>query len=71
MIIYTPLGMESIFPPDEKDWNNKKQVPIENGTVMIEKADDFTWRVVALNSSNPNDYMLPQYQPGTTWTGGQ
>ncbi|MFB4162725.1 YlzJ-like family protein [Alteribacillus sp. JSM 102045] len=69
MIIYTPLSMDSIFPPDENAWKNKKEVTIENGTLVIEKTDDFNWKVVSLHSSNPQDYLLDKYQPGTVWTG--
>ncbi|SDH55005.1 YlzJ-like family protein [Alteribacillus bidgolensis] len=69
MILYTPLSMDSIFPPDENAWNNKRQVNIENGTLVIEKTDDFTWKVVSLHSSNPHDYLLQKYQPGIEWTG--
>lgn len=69
MIIYTPLSMEEVFPPDENDWKNKKQVSIENGMLVIEKTDDFTWTVVSLHSSNPHDYLLPKFQPGTEWIG--
>ncbi|RSL33222.1 hypothetical protein D7Z54_11380 [Salibacterium salarium] len=67
MILYTPLAVESIFPPDEKAWENKRTVSIAHGSLTIEKGDEGTWIVAALHSSNPDDYMNADYQPGSVW----
>ncbi|MDQ0299191.1 hypothetical protein J2S78_001611 [Salibacterium salarium] len=67
MILYTPLGIESIFPPDEKGWENIRTIPITHGSLTIEKSEDGTWTIVGMNSSNPHDYMDPNYQPGSVW----
>ncbi|SFE37912.1 YlzJ-like family protein [Alteribacillus iranensis] len=66
MILYTPLSNEEIFPADEKEWEQRKDIPIEFGMVTIRKESD-KWTVCCLQSSNPQDYLSPKYQPGTEW----
>lgn len=68
MIIYTPLASEDIFPPDGTEWQNHKNIPVANGMVTVRKAANDRWEVFSLQSSNPQDYLLPEYQPGVEWT---
>ncbi|MFB5660507.1 YlzJ-like family protein [Alteribacillus sp. HJP-4] len=66
MILYTPMAAESVFPADESDWKNRKNVEISHGMVTVEKHES-SWIVASLNSTNPNDYLKPEYQPGSVW----
>ncbi|WP_240375370.1 YlzJ-like family protein [Bacillus piscicola] len=67
MIIYTPLAMEDVFPCDETEWKNRKEVAIKNGTITIRRASEDAWEVCALQSSDPQDYLRAEYQPGAEW----
>lgn len=40
-------------------------VPFHSGLMEVEPIDMFSGKIVRIISSNPQDYLDPQYQPGS------
>lgn len=63
MIIYTPVPIELLlsFSGGERDF---KEIPYGEATIIAEVLAEGTCKVVRVISSNPDDYMNPDLQPG-------
>lgn len=64
MILYTPLAQSDIFPEDNRN-TNRLIVNHQNRPLYVEKNEDGNYQVLQLLSTDPNDFMDPQYQPGS------
>jgi len=64
MILYTSMPYELIFPAEE---NSAKQttLEIENGLLVVEAVSSTEYKVVRLISSDPQQYLNKNYQPGS------
>lgn len=65
MILYTIMPNDWIFPP-EQDYSN----PLENFyykgvLVTAERTLPSCYRVIKISSTNPNDYLSSEFQPGS------
>ncbi len=66
MILYTPMQLELVLEGFESQTaqQNQKEIPISNGKLIVKDNLDGTASVVRLISTNPYDYLRPDYMPG-------
>ncbi|MGB9813570.1 MAG: YlzJ-like family protein [Thermovenabulum sp.] len=65
MILYTTMPMEIIMEGFDKVNINYKEINVkENLRLIIEPIDNFSAKVIRIISSDPMDYLNPEYQPG-------
>lgn len=65
MILYTPLAESDIFPVDYSN-SNRLLISHQDRSLYVEKNKDGDYQILQLLSTDPNDFMNPQYQPGST-----
>lgn len=61
MILYTPLAYQDIFPEDNQEI---QAVEWQGRTVFVSKNKDGNYQINQLISSDPNDYLNPDFLPG-------
>lgn len=69
MILWTPQPLEQVFADPPKDDNSPSlllEMEYKGRKVLVEKLDFDKKRIVQLISSDPQDYLLAEFQPGTT-----
>ncbi|HLS07405.1 MAG TPA: YlzJ-like family protein [Bacillota bacterium] len=66
MILYTPLSPDDVFPTEESHANDQRHVISYEGKMVYvqQKANDH-FEILQLMSTNPDDYLHDQFQPGT------
>jgi hypothetical protein len=64
VILYTTIPLEEIFKEDEKK-AEYIQIPYSRGIIEVELISASTAKIVRLISRDLNDYLQPQFQPGT------
>lgn len=65
MILYTPIVESDIFPAQDQKSSNRSVIIHRNKTIFVENNGDGNYKVVQLLSTDPKDFMDPQYQPGS------
>jgi len=63
-MLYTPLDMTDINPPDEKQIARRQCVMCHDKTLYVEKKDDGKYELLRLLSTDPNDFMDTTFTPG-------
>lgn len=63
MILYTPVPVDYLLSLSGKE-RNFKEIPYGDATIVAEVMEEGTHQVVRVISSNPDDYMNPELQPG-------
>ncbi|MDX8046995.1 YlzJ-like family protein [Gracilibacillus sp. S3-1-1] len=66
-MLYTPLSMEDIHY-NEADFEQYEWIHYQNKPCYVQRLDNGDKRVVQLLSTNPNDYLLQTFAPGTIIT---
>lgn len=65
MILYTPMQLELVFAGmEEQQVSTEREVVINNSTLIVKDSSPGKARVVRLISTNPYDYLKPEYMPG-------
>jgi hypothetical protein len=65
MILYTVLPLEDVYDGLEEEIPPTTHM-VRNGVLMeVEMCGDFEAKVVRVISSNPNDYLAADNQPGS------
>ncbi|MBM7552693.1 YlzJ-like family protein [Thalassobacillus pellis] len=64
MVLYTPLCENDIFPADQKDYDNMVITNYNSRQVKAMKLPDGNYQLMQLLSTDPSDYLHPDYQPG-------
>jgi len=64
MVIYTHVPAEWLMDNSGEE-RQFTEIPFGQATVIAEVMEDGTCKVVRLISSNPDDYMHPDLQPGS------
>lgn len=65
MILYTIVPLQSVLDGSENYQPVYSEIPWQDGgTLVVEQCGVHSARVVRLISSNPNDYLDPELQPG-------
>ncbi|MFC0301365.1 YlzJ-like family protein [Virgibacillus soli] len=65
MILYTPLSESDIFPQDENEFGKRHCVSHGGKTLYVEEQADGSFQLLQLLSTDPNDFLDQQYNPGT------
>lgn len=65
MILYTPMQLELVFAGmEEQQVAKQREVVINNSTLIVNESSPGKGHVVRLISTNPYDYLKPEYMPG-------
>ncbi|QDP40237.1 YlzJ-like family protein [Radiobacillus deserti] len=65
MILYTPLSHEDIFPEDQKSFLGQEVIQVQGKNVCAKRREDGSYEVIQLLSTDPNDFLLQTFQPGS------
>lgn len=66
MIIYSPVPIETIFDGYDQMKLNYKELQMGHVTMVVEQISNAEGKIVRVISPDPQDYLNPSYQPGTT-----
>ena len=62
MVLYTPMSMDEIYPAPP----SKQRIASYQGkTIIIEQTEHHQEQILQLISTDPNDYLQPNFMPGT------
>jgi hypothetical protein len=65
MILYTMMPHELIFPVQEQDYEQTELVSYQGVPLLVEKTEDYGYRVIRVVSTDPQHYLNDQFCPGT------
>lgn len=65
MILYTPLSNTDIFPVENDAFTKRHCVSYQGRQFFVEETDKGDFQVLQLLSSDPQDFMRQEYNPGT------
>lgn len=68
MVLYTPLALEEIFPEETADRSDLFEVWVHNKLVLARRGAHGEIQVERLISTEANDYLDPQWLPGSQLT---
>ncbi len=71
-MFYTIVPLEYVFEEEESEENESKkqkkediEIKREGVSLMVEGSSSGQYKITRLISTNPNDYLRPEWQPGT------
>lgn len=64
MVFYTPVPDEYLQPPSDEE-RMFTEIPYGEATIVAEVLAEGVCQVVRVISSNPDDYLHPELQPGS------
>lgn len=64
MVIYTPIPVDSLFNSEDQD-RQFTEFPYGDARVVAEISAQGSCRVVRVISTNPQDFLRPELQPGS------
>lgn len=64
MIIYTPLSVEEVLKDYDKI-KDLKEINYQGKNLQVEMLENGQYRIARILSSNPQDFLNPELQPGT------
>lgn len=69
-MLYTVVCLEDVLEGIEEEPTLTMEVSLAGLVMEVEPQDDFSAKIVRVISSNPQDYLLENYQPGSIvrWT---
>lgn len=69
-MLYTVIPIEDVLAGWENDPPTTIDMVVQGVLMEVEPLGNFSGRIVRLISSNPNDYIDPNHQPGSIlkWT---
>ena len=62
MVLYTPLSIDEIYPAEA---SQHKTVSYQGKTIIVGKTEHHQQQILQLISTDPNDYLQPNFMPGT------
>ncbi|WP_175631881.1 YlzJ-like family protein [Virgibacillus siamensis] len=65
MILYTPLANTDIFPAADDAFTKRQCVAYQGKQFYVEETEDGAYQVLQLLSTDPQDFMKQEYNPGT------
>ncbi len=63
MLLYTPLPAEQVLEGSDKEINIE-EINYKGIKIQVEDINGKNYKIMRLISSNPNDYLNPEFQPG-------
>lgn len=67
MILWTVMPLDVVFPPTENTLSYE-EIEVDGTKLIVERLSVTEAKVVRVISSNPADFLNPNYQPGTRLT---
>lgn len=75
-MLYTIIPVEYIFEPEEadedepgkKDKDDDEEIKREGISLMVQHLSPGQAKITRIISTNPNDYLRPEWQPGSMMT---
>jgi hypothetical protein len=69
-MFYTVIPIEDLLEGWEEEPPATVDIVVQGVLMQVEPLGNFSGRIVRIISSNPNDYIHPQYAPGSilNWT---
>ena len=67
MILWTVMPLDVVFPPAENA-PSYEEVDVDGTKLIVERLSATEAKVIRIISSNPADFLNPNYQPGTRLT---
>lgn len=64
MILYTPLAYQDIFPQEQMHTDAIQAIEWNGKTIYLSKKSDGNYQIEQLLSTDPNDYLSPDFSPG-------
>lgn len=64
MVIYTPVPVEALTQSPEEE-RRFTEIPFGDAVILAEVTPEGNCKVVRLISSNPDDFLNPDFQPGS------
>jgi len=65
MILYTIFPLEQVLEEPNTEYLDYIEMEYEGNVLILQPLSSNVGKIVRLISSDPNDYLNPQYQPGT------
>ncbi|WP_245902311.1 MULTISPECIES: YlzJ-like family protein [Gracilibacillus] len=62
---YTPLSYEDMYPVEVSEHQKYQCITYKNKQCLMEKLDNGDMRLVQLLSTDPNDFLLAEFSPGS------
>lgn len=63
-VLYTPYDVATVLAVVEPPQTKLREVQVADEVTLVVAETESGFRVERLISTNPNAYLLPQYQPG-------
>lgn len=67
MILWTVMPLDVVFPPTENTLSYE-EIEVDGTKLIVERLSVTEAKVIRVISSNPADFLNPNYQPGTRLT---
>jgi hypothetical protein len=67
MILWTVMPLDVVFPPTEATLSYE-EIEVDGTKLIVERLSVTEAKVIRVISSNPADFLNPNYQPGTRLT---
>ena len=65
MILHTVFPLEQVLEEPHNEKFNFIEMKYAGMTIIVQPFNSTSGKLIRLISVNPNDYLNPQYQPGT------
>ena len=65
MILYTMMPQELIYQTDIQDYERVTQINYDGIPLVVEKTDDYNYRVLRVLSTDPKHYLDSRCTPGS------
>ncbi len=66
MVLYTPIPLEDVLAEnDDHPVGDILKIPYNGGIIEVEMTSAVTAKVIRLHSHSINDYLQPQFMPGS------
>ncbi|KAA0547880.1 ribonuclease [Bacillus sp. BGMRC 2118] len=66
MILYTIMPNELVYPVETNLFENQQCVEVNGVSMIVERNEEYEYRIVRLLSTNPEHYLSADYSPGMT-----
>lgn len=63
-VLYTPYDIAMVLGNQEQAAEKTREVQVSDEVMLVVAETESGYRVKRLLSTNPNAYLLPQFQPG-------
>lgn len=65
MILWTVMPLDLIFGPQETSHPPYEEIEYTGTKMQVTRLSDNQWQIIRILSTDPNDYLRTDIQPGT------